>query len=105
ADRDQDPERCKPFGLSCKDTEACRTLPMPACVAPSEKAASTDEYPDYVTNYTPPKGFSFDVKGCVDGKSGDKTIFVNDPIDVVVQSPPVTLTQTVLTASFGKDAG
>jgi len=103
ADRNRDPERCKAFGLSCKDTEACRTLPMPACVQPSEKAVSTDEYPDYIPNYQPPTGFAFEVKGCVDGASGPKTVFVNVPVDVVVDSPKVSLTSTVLSASFAKD--
>jgi hypothetical protein len=103
ADRNKDPSRCAPAGLSCNDTEACRTLPMPACVAPSEKAASPDEYPDFLPNYDPPTGFSFTVHGCVDGKSSDKTLFVNIPVDVHVQSPNVSLTSTILTASFAKD--
>lgn len=105
ADRNRDPARCKPFGLDCDaKTEACRTLPEPACVVPSEKAGSTDEYPDYLVNYTPPTGFSFTATGCVDGQSSDKTVFVNVPVDVTVQSPAVSLRGTVLTASFEKDA-
>lgn len=103
ADRNRDASRCAEFGLSCDDTQACRTLPEPACVPPSEKAASTDEFPDYITNYEPPTGYSFQAGGCVDGESGDKIFFVNIPVDVVVQSPPVTLTGTVLTATFSKD--
>lgn len=102
ADRNKDPSRCEPAGLSCDDTEACRTLPEPACVPPSEKAASTDEYPDYLPNYEPPTGYVFEVKGCVDG-SGSKIVFQNVPVDVVVESPKVSLTATVLTASFEKD--
>lgn len=104
ADRNRDAKRCEPFGLSCDDTQACRTIPEPACVPPSEKAASTDEYPDYITNYVPPTGYSFQTSGCVDGESGDKIFFVNLPVDVVVQSPAVSLAGTVLTATFEKDA-
>lgn len=104
ADRTRDADRCKPFGLSCTEDQACRTLPEPACVQPSEKAASTDEYPDYVVNYDPPAGYSFDVTGCVDGQSGDKTVFVNVPVDVQVAQPAVSLVGTVLTATFEKDA-
>ncbi|MEZ4295930.1 MAG: hypothetical protein R3B70_13225 [Polyangiaceae bacterium] len=102
-DRNRDVDRCKPFGLSCTADQACRTIPEPACVQPSEKAASTDEYPDYVPNYEPPTGYSFDIQGCVDGQSGAKTFFVNQPVDIVVQSPAVSLTGTVLTATFEKD--
>lgn len=103
ADRNPDASRCTPFGLNCDSTQACRTIPEPACVPFSEKAVSTDEYPDYVTNYVPPTGYDFQATGCVDGQSGDKTFFVNVPVDVVVQSPAVALTGTVLTATFEKD--
>lgn len=104
ADRDRDPARCTEYGLSCNPEEqACRTLPEPACVAPSEKAASVDEYPDYLPNYDLPVGYSFTVHGCVDG-SGEKIVFVNFPVDVEVQSPHVILISTILTASFAKDA-
>jgi len=104
ADRDRDPDRCVEYGLSCDaEKQACRTLPEPACVAPSEKAASVDEYPDYLPNYDLPVGYSFAVQGCVDG-SGDKIVFVNIPVDVEVQSPHVILISTIMTASFEKDA-
>ena len=103
ADRDRDASRCSPFGLSCTDKEACRTLPAPACVPPSEKAGSVDEYPDYVVNYDPPAGYAFQATGCVDGQSGPQTIFVNVPVDVQVTQPAVSLRATTLTASFAKD--
>ncbi|MBK8256111.1 MAG: hypothetical protein IPK82_26010 [Polyangiaceae bacterium] len=103
-DRNRDASRCTPFGLSCTDDQACRTIPEPACVPPSEKAASVDEYPDYLPNYEPPTGYFFNATGCVDGQSGDKIFFVNQPVDVVVQSPAVSLVNTVLTATFEKDS-
>lgn len=102
ADRNPDASRCKDLGLSCTESEACRTLPDPACVPPSEKAITPDEYPDYLPNYTPPTGFAFDVKGCIDG-SGDKIVFANVPVDVGAQTPPVKLVGTIVTASFAKD--
>lgn len=104
ADRNMDPARCAEFGLTCTSKEACRTLPTPECVDPPEKGGSVDEYPDYLPNYDPPVGFSFDVEGCVDGKSSDKTLFINVPVDVQTQSPKVTLKQTILAASFDVDA-
>lgn len=103
ADRNRDPARCAELGLSCTDKQACRTLPTPACVTPSEKAASPDEYPDYLVNYDPPAGFDFTVTGCVDGESGADTVFVNAPVDVKVTQPAVSLRATVLTASFKND--
>lgn len=103
ADRNRDPAKCEAAGLMCTDKEACRTLPAPACVAPSEKAASVDEYPDYFPNYDPPVGYAFDVKGCVDGSGGDGIVFTNLPVDVEVLSPHVTLIATLLTATFAKD--
>lgn len=103
-DRNRDPARCKPLGLNCTADEACRTIPTPACVAPSEKAASMDEYVDFIPNYTPPTGYSFQTPGCVDGQSGAKTFFVNLPVDIVVESPAVKLTGTVLTATVEKGA-
>src|SRR5690606_905405 len=62
---DRDPAvDCTPYGLSCDDTEVCRTLPEPDCVEPSLKAASVDEYVDFYPNYTPPIGYSFAGVGC-----------------------------------------
>ena len=104
ADRNKDPAKCEAAGLMCTDKEACRTLPEPACVAPSEKAASVDEYPDYYPNYVPPVGYAFDVSGCVDGSGGDGIVFTNLPVDVEVLSPHVTLIATLMTATFAEDA-
>lgn len=103
ADRNRDVSRCEPFGLSCSGDDACRTLPTPACVPPSEKAGSVDEYPDYVVNYDPPAGYAFEATGCVDGQSGPDTVFVNVPVDVDVSQPAVSLRATTMTASFAKD--
>jgi len=101
ASRSKDASRCP--GLTCSSAEVCRTLPMPACVAPSERAGTVDEYPDYVPNTTPPTGFVFQAQGCAKD-DGETTTFSTAPVDVVVQSPPVTLRNTVLTATFTRDA-
>jgi hypothetical protein len=96
ADRNPDPNRCTP---ACTSTQACRTLPSPECVVPSTEAGDENEYPDYVPNPTPPTGYSFAVTGCV-LEGGDAIAFVNDPADVVIQQPDVTVQGIQLTASF-----
>lgn len=100
ADRNPDNSRC-PGG--CGAADACRLLPAPECVAPSTKAASVDEYSDFLPNPTPPTGYSFDVEGCVaDAENG--TGIVTAPAMMVVQSPAVTVAGLVMTAFFGEGA-
>jgi hypothetical protein len=101
ASRNKDPDRCP---MPCKDTEVCRLLPMPACVAPSERAGSVDEFSDFLPNYTPPVGFTFAAHGCAVDQDANTVIFSSAPTDVQVQQPAVTLRNTILTASFTKDA-
>ncbi len=100
ADRNPDKSRCN---LPCKTSEVCRLLPEPACVAPSERAGTVDEYSDYITNVTPPTGYSFTIDGCVQDQPDESVVFVTAPVDVVVQSPPVTLRNVTLTAQLAKD--
>ncbi|MEZ4446573.1 MAG: hypothetical protein R3B72_46270 [Polyangiaceae bacterium] len=101
---DRDPAiSCAPFGLSCDGTEACRTLPMPACVPPSEGAGTADEYPDFTFNDTPPTGYSFTVLGCVRDEEDGSFTFANAPVDVKVQSPPVTVIGINFNGSFAFD--
>ncbi len=101
ASRNKDPDRCP---MPCKDTEVCRLLPAPACVAPSERAGSVDEFSDFLPNYTPPVGFTFSAHGCAVDQDENTVIFSSAPTDVQVQQPDVTLRNTILTASFVKDA-
>jgi len=102
ATRNPDPNRCTP---ACATTDACRTIPGPAaCVAPSTRADSTDEYPDFIANVNPASTFSFFAKGCVVDQPDGSALFVNAPVDVFVTSPVVTLRNTKLTASFAVDA-
>jgi hypothetical protein len=102
ARRNKTPEHC-PSDLSCKSTEACRTLPVHACVIPSEPAGSCDEYPDQLPDPSIDTGFSFTAQGCVVDQADGSAALVNAPVDVHVTSPLVTLRNTVLSAAFKAD--
>lgn len=104
ADRDSSID-CSQFGLTCAPEEVCRTLPDPACVVPSERAVTSDEYPDFIHNNTPPEGYSFTVGGCVRDQEDGTWAFTNEAVDVQVQSPAVTVIAIGLNASFAVDAG
>ena len=98
-DRNPDGTRCPSH---CKDIDRCRLLPAPACVAPSLRAGTADEYSDFVPNSDPPTGYSFPVEGCaVDDGTGSGVITA--PATMVVQSPPVTVEGLTMTAFFGPD--
>ena len=99
-DRNPDGKRCP---SPCKDIDRCRLLPAPACVAPSLRAGTVDEYSDFVPNADPPTGYSFPVEGCaVDDGTGAGVITA--PATMVVESPPVTVEGLTMTAFFGPDA-
>lgn len=99
---DRSPSR--PGCGACEDGNVCRTLPpeLTGCVKPSERPLTTGEYPDFFANDQPPAGFTFDVQGCAED-SGDSTKFAIAPVDVFVQQPLVTVTNTTLSASFKLD--
>lgn len=101
ADRNRDGTRC-PGG--CKPEDACQTIPAPACIAPSVKAGSVDEWPDYVANTTPPTGYTFTAHGCAEDV-GDAVAIGIEPVDLVVQQPAVTAQGLVVICSFQRDAG
>ena len=98
---DRDATQSCPF--SCPSEQVCRLLPTPACVSPSERAGTVDEYPDYVPNDQPPTGYSFTVLGCVRDEDDGTITFGNAPADAIVQSPAVTVKGIDLTASFAFD--
>jgi hypothetical protein len=100
ADRNRD-DRCP---TPCKSTEACRLIPAPECVVPSERAGTVEEHSDFVANSEPPAGFSFTVAGCVVDQEDGSVAFATKPTDVVVQAPPVTLKQIELASAFTLDA-
>ncbi len=101
AKRNPDAGRC-PF--ACKSTEACRTLPVPTCVIPSERAGTVDEFPDYVPDPGLPTGYSFTVHGCAEDLTDGTASYVNLPVDVDVPSPQVTLRNTRFASTFSVDA-
>lgn len=101
-DRIPDPNRCP---TPCKSSEVCRLLPSPQCVAPSEKAGTVEEYPDYFANNTPPAGFSFTAKGCAEEQSPGVVTFGNEAVDAVVQQPKLTIKNIVLSGSFTEVGG
>jgi hypothetical protein len=98
ADRNRDGSRC-PAG--CPSTDACRLLPEPKCDAPSARAGTADEYPDFIPNVAPPTGYSFSVRGCaVD--DGDAVGIVTAPATMIVEQPKVTVQGLTMTARFVK---
>lgn len=90
ADRDPTID-CASLGLSCAAEEVCRTLPQPACVSPSERAGTAEEWVDFFPNSTPPIGYSFSGIGCARDVSPTTFVFANAPADVEVQSPAITV--------------
>src|SRR5690606_38214588 len=83
----------------CSNTEVCRLLPAPECVAPSTRAGTVDEWPDFIPNGTPPTGYSFFVQGCaVEDGSGNGVLTA--PATMNVESPKVTTEGLIMTASF-----
>lgn len=99
--RNPDPSRCP---TPCMSNEACRLLPAPACVVPSERAGGVDEWPDFVADATSPVSFQFTATGCVVDRADGTADFVNLPVDIFVTSPVVTLRNTRLTSQWSKDA-
>ncbi|MEM9692503.1 MAG: hypothetical protein AAGA56_08165 [Myxococcota bacterium] len=87
---------CGQFGLNCAGQEVCRTLPAPDCVDPSVRAATADEWPDYVVTSEPPVGYSFPGVGCVVDVEEDVFSFTNLPTDADVSSPDITVLGLVL---------
>lgn len=100
AKRNPDPSRCP---TPCKSTEACRLLPQPACVIPSERAGTPDEFSDYIPDVALPTGYSFTVHGCAEDDANGTASYVNLPVDVVVPQPPVTLRNTRFASTFTLD--
>jgi hypothetical protein len=98
-----DRNRTQKCPTECKSFQACRLLPSPECVPPSERAGTVDEFSDFVPNYTPPSGFSFAVKGFVQDQEDGTVSFGIDPVDVIAQQPPVTVQGVKLSASFHTD--
>jgi hypothetical protein len=100
ADRNRDPNRCP---TPCAEDQACQLIPTPKCVIPSEKAGTVDEYPDWVPNFETITGYTFTATGCVEDQADGTAAFINAPVDVTIQSPPVTVKAITLGTSFTLD--
>lgn len=100
ADRNPNGARCP---TPCSAIDRCRLLPSPACVPPSTRAGTVDEYTDFVPNSTPPTGYSFAVEGCAVDEGGSAGL-LTAPATMIVQSPQVTVGGLTMTASFSPDA-
>jgi hypothetical protein len=95
---------CAPLGLNCNaETEVCRTLPEPACVEPSRRIATVEEYPDYIHNAEGQTGYSFTARGCIEDRGENTWAFTNAPADVQVPSPPVGIKGIKLNIQFEFD--
>ena len=102
AHRNPDGTRCSP---ACDSTTVCQTLPgPPACVIPSTRAGTVDEYPDWLPLADPPTGFSFTVKGCAEDQGDGTAALATAPADLIVQQPAVTVGGLTMSASFSADA-
>jgi hypothetical protein len=95
---------CTKYGLSCAATEVCRTLPAPACVLPTEKASTVDEYPDFVAQAAGDVGFTFAAEGCVADLADGGFTFANKPTEIITTKPQVTVHDVALAAAFKFDA-
>jgi hypothetical protein len=103
ADRITDPTRCAP---PCSDGNVCKTLPgPPACVAPSTRAGTPSEYPDFDPDPTPPVGFTFTVGGCAEDQPDGTATFATEPANLAVEQPQVSLDGLLIVASFAKTSG
>jgi hypothetical protein len=94
---------CTKFGLTCSAAEVCRTLPTPACVPPSEKAGSVDEFPDFIADASSAVGFSFTVQGCIADQPDGSFSFANVPADFVTKKPAVAVTGLALSTALVPD--
>ncbi len=101
AGRNRDPNRCP---TPCANTEACQLHPQTACVAPSLRAGSAEEWGDFLPNPTPPTGFSLDIRGCAEAREDGTIAFATVPADLVLEQPPVKVQGLVVSAAFEKRA-
>jgi hypothetical protein len=95
-----DRNRTQQCPMQCTADEACRMLPAPACVQPSERAGLVDEYPDWVPNNSPPTGYSFVATGCVEDQGDNVAVFKNAPVDAAIAQPPILIKGIELTSEW-----
>jgi hypothetical protein len=100
AARKRDPNRCP---TPCADTEACQLYPTPACVPPSLRAGSAEEWDDFLPNATPPTGFALDIQGCAEAMDDGSVAFATVPTELAVEQPPVKVQALVVSSAFRKE--
>ncbi|MEO6419982.1 MAG: hypothetical protein ABIP39_11270 [Polyangiaceae bacterium] len=96
--RIRDPNRCP---TPCTATEVCRLLPKPACVIPSTRPDSVDEFPDFFPSVDPP-GYTLATLGCAED-DGDAVTLSTEPANLVTSEPQVTVKGLVVTVSMSRD--
>jgi hypothetical protein len=94
---------CSKYGLTCGANQRCRTLPAPACVEPSEKAGTVDEWVDYFPDATSDVGFSFTIRGCIVDQPDGSFNFANLPASVITKKPAVTVDGIRMNSSLKPD--
>lgn len=101
ASRSTDVSRCK--SVQCGGDDACRTLPAEACVPPSEKMNSIDEFPDFVPDTFSAKGFSFAMQGCIEDQADGTAALVSKPIEFAMPTPAVRVSGLTMVTAFKAD--
>ncbi|MEZ4303056.1 MAG: hypothetical protein R3B70_49485, partial [Polyangiaceae bacterium] len=96
ADRNTDLASCP---IACDPGEACKTVPSPACVPPSEKATTEDEYPDFIVNAGPPTGYTFAAIGCIETQPDGANVFTTGPSGVTIPQPQIELEGLVISCT------
>ncbi len=102
ASRSGDASRCKT--QVCGGDTVCRTLPAEACVPPSEKMNTIDEFPDFVPDTAAPKGFTFAMEGCVEDQPDGTAALVTKPIEFAMPTPPVRVSGLTMVTAFKPDS-
>lgn len=103
ADRNPDKSRCK--SVSCGPADACKTIPTEACVPPSEKVVTLEEFPDFVANAAPPTGYGVLADGCLAEQPDGSIALATRSVDLKVTSPAVTVQGLTIVLNFKKDGG
>ncbi len=102
ASRSTDASRCKT--VACGSDTVCRTLPSEACVPPSEKMSSIDEFPDFVPDVASAKGFTFAMEGCIEDQLDGTAALVTKPIEFSMPLPAVRISGLSMVTAFKPDS-
>lgn len=101
ASRNEDRSRCKT--VQCGAESVCRTLPTEACVPPSEKMSSIEEFVDFLPDPSSAKGFTLSMQGCVEDQADGTAALVSKPVEFSMPTPAVRVSGLTLVAAFKPD--